>query len=353
MAEFFDISKWDEKRQFQTGGTRSKCVVEHPDTSDLYFFKTSMLKEKKDYKHEFWSEIIASEVGRALGFNMLVYDIAYKNGEIGCLSKLMIDPNTESLYEGVNYLQGFDPTYIPENKESYDSYTFQFICNALTEYSLESRIPFLIKTIIFDSLIGNSDRHQENWGFILYSGFKDKKGIKILNKFMSSPFYRGIVKSFFILFKIKDISSLRKKILLINKAMEDVKGRYSPIYDSGSCLGRELEDEKIDKMLSDNNMLNAYIKKGPSEIRWNGPKINHFDLIRNIMNSKNEYHNVVKSTISNINRVFNDQKIRNIVLEIDKKLPQNLIQNKLPDNRKELIIKMVTLRFEKLKEVLK
>jgi len=265
----------------------------------------------------------------------------------------MIDPNTESLYEGVNYLQGFDPTYIPENKESYDSYTFQFICNALTEYSLESRIPFLIKTIIFDSLIGNSDRHQENWGFILYSGFKDKKGIKILNKFMSSPFYRGIVKSFFILFKIKDISSLRKKILLINKAMEDVKGRYSPIYDSGSCLGRELEDEKIDKMLSDNNMLNAYIKKGPSEIRWNGPKINHFDLIRNIMNSKNEYHNVVKSTISNINRVFNDQKIRNIVLEIDKKLPQNLIQNKLPDNRKELIIKMVTLRFEKLKEVLK
>ena len=75
MAEFFDISNWNEKPWYQTGGTRSKVIVENPANRKDYYFKTSLKKELKDYKHEFWSEIITSEVGTMLGFNMLKYDI--------------------------------------------------------------------------------------------------------------------------------------------------------------------------------------------------------------------------------------------------------------------------------------
>ena len=162
MAEFFDISDWQEKIHYQTGGTRNKSVVENLSTTDLYFFKKSIPK----YQHEFWSEIIASEVGNALGFNVLKYDIANKNGEVGCISKLMINPEFQQLTEGINYLQGYDSTYLPEKKESYEKYTFHFIEEALKEYNLEKTIPDLIRTIIFDSIIGNGDRHQENWGII-------------------------------------------------------------------------------------------------------------------------------------------------------------------------------------------
>ena len=60
-----------------TGGTRDKAVVEDAD-GQLYFFKTSLKKKEKDYTYEFWSEIIASEIGRLLGFDTLVYDVAAK-----------------------------------------------------------------------------------------------------------------------------------------------------------------------------------------------------------------------------------------------------------------------------------
>lgn len=338
MADFYDISNWQEKYHYQTGGTRSKAVVESPQNESLYFFKKSIPK----YKHEFWSEIIASEIGNVLGFNVLRYDIAYKGDEVGCISKLMIDINFQQLTEGVNFLQGYDNTYMPEEKESYDKYTFHFIEKALYEYKLEKTIPDLIKTIIFDCIIGNGDRHQENWGYIINTKVVD---LKFNNKLMNSRSFKQFIKMFLFIRFIRTFITNKVRMYQLEKIIEDYKGVYSPIYDSGSCLGRELEDEKVDLMLRDEMMLAAYIHKGLAEIRWEGPKLKHFELIERI---KSEYPDVVKSIIQNITQLFNEQKIRQIVLDIDKNLPIELKQHKLPDNRKELIIKMITLRIQKL-----
>jgi hypothetical protein len=53
MAEFYDISTWNEKPWFQTGGTRDKVILENPNTQEIYYFKTSLKKETIDYKYEF------------------------------------------------------------------------------------------------------------------------------------------------------------------------------------------------------------------------------------------------------------------------------------------------------------
>ena len=338
MAEFYDISNWQEKIHFQTGGTRSKAIVENPNNNALYFFKKSIPK----YKHEFWSEIIASEVGNALGFNVLRYDIAYKGNEVGCISKLMINAELEQLTEGINFLQGYDYTYIPEEKESYDKYTFHFIVEALTEYKLQKTIDDLIRTIIFDSIIGNGDRHQENWGYIINTKVNN---LKVNNRLMDNQTFKRIIKTILFVRFIRTFIKSKLPLHELDKIIEDYKGVYSPIYDSGSCLGRELEDEKVDLMLGDEMMLTAYINKGLAEIRWEGPKLKHFDLIERI---KSEYAEVVKNTIQNILDLFNEQNIRKIVIDIDKNLPIELKQHKLPNNRKELIIKMITLRIKKL-----
>lgn len=345
MADFFDISDWKEKMHYQTGGTRNKSVVENPLKSDLYFFKKSIPK----YKHEFWSEIIASEIGNALGFNVLKYDVANKNGEVGCISKLMINLEFQQLTEGINYLQGYDSTYLPEKKESYEKYTFHFIEEALKEYNLEKTIPDLIRTIIFDSIIGNGDRHQENWGYIQSVKENDVQVIKKMIKLFDNKLFRNVVKTIVFIRYIRTFLMDKLKLNELDEILNIYKGDYSPIYDSGSCLGREMEDEKVDLMLRDNLMLNAYINKGTSEIRWDGPKLKHFELIDKI---KAEHHHVVKSTISGVIMSFNEQKIRKIVLDIDKNLPENLNEHKLPRNRKELIIKMITLRIERLKGLL-
>ncbi|MDR2704271.1 MAG: hypothetical protein LBC02_00690 [Planctomycetaceae bacterium] len=44
------------------------------------------------------------------------------------------------------------------------------------------------------------------------------------------------------------------------------KIEFAPIYDSGSCLGRELLDEKVEKMLKDDQMLHVYISHDRCEV---------------------------------------------------------------------------------------
>ena len=66
-----------------------------------YYFKCSEKKPAKDaqlekyYKYEFWNEIIAYQLGKSLGLDMLRYDVAIFNGEIGCISPKMIITDEE------------------------------------------------------------------------------------------------------------------------------------------------------------------------------------------------------------------------------------------------------------------
>ncbi len=166
MPKFYDITEWNEKPWFQTGGTRSKVIVENPSTGDDYYFESSLKKEKIDYKYEFWSEIIASKVGTLLGFDMLRYDIAYNRGEIGCLSKSMVTEGKNKLTEGISYLTGYNTNYNPKDKSSKKLYTFDFIRKTLEHFQFNHYIRNIIEIIILDSIIGNGDRHQENWGII-------------------------------------------------------------------------------------------------------------------------------------------------------------------------------------------
>jgi hypothetical protein len=321
MAEFYDISNWQEKPHYQTGGTRNKSIFENPDTGELYYFKTSLKKEVIDYKYEFWSEILASEIGKELGFDTLKYDIAYRKDEIGCLSKSMVNTNENKLSEGINYLRGYDPNYNPDNKESYSQYTFHFIEKALEEYRLKDKMKHLIVTIIFDSLIGNGDRHQENWGFIIPNlQSKDEKTNenieKAKNKLFDSQLFKVILR--LLLINKKRISKKEFDV-----AIDFMKGVFSPIYDSGSCLGRELTDERINKMLKDNQMFEAYINRDRCEIRWKDEKISHFDLLKHIKNEV-AYKEIVENGIKKVTETFNNKKIERIIEKIDEKLPERL-----------------------------
>jgi hypothetical protein len=315
VIKFYDISQWQEKPHFQTGGTRDKVIVENPEDGNLYYFKTSLKRANDEYKHEFWSEIIASDIGRELGFNTLHYDVVINKNKIGCLSKSMVDANRNKLSEIINYLRGYDSNYNPNDKSSYCKYTFRFIEQALRSYNMEGEMRHIVTTIIFDSLIGNGDRHQENWGFIIpnsHGGNGEEHTELVVNA---------------------------------------VKCVFAPIYDSGSCLGRELLDEKIEKMLGDDQMLYAYINRDRCEIRWDSAKkISHFDLIEQIMEQPN-YRQTVEDEIARIERVFNAEKIAKIINGIDQHLPENLTQYGLPGNRKQLIKKIVSLRFDKLTEL--
>ena len=341
MADYYDISSWNEKPWYQTGGTRSKIIIENPANHQEYYFKTSLKKEKIDYKYEFWSEIIASEVGTFLGFDMLKYDIAHKDDEIGCLSQSMVTLGKNKLTEGISYLTGFDTTYNPDDKNSKKQYTFHLICDALEFFQLSRFIDNIIQIIILDSIIGNGDRHQENWGIITdYNEI-----IKSLEEIIQKGKKGFIEKQLFALLAITSKARRDEPEKLVKELGLKMPGRFSQIYDSGSCLGRELDEIKVKQMLTDNSMIEAYIRKGVSEIHWEGEKLNHFELIKKV-NERSP--SIVKKIIQQVQSRFVEQDIRNIVGSIDMNLPSGLDANKLPHDRKELMIKLITLRVQKL-----
>ncbi len=338
VVKFFDITEWGEKKFFQTRGTRDKCVVENPADSSFYYFKTSINVRDKNYKHEFWSEIIASHVGKLLGFNTLTYDIARKGDKIGCISKEM-NPGTSVLTEGRSFLTGYDNTYKPSDKSSYKHYTLEFILNSISAYKLESQIYSFYKVLIFDFIIGNSDRHQENWGFITQTNhtWKHKAYLFLKTKKPIKNFILWILPS-------KVISKMSKSFV------SNLSNQFSPIYDSGCCLARELSDERVNMMLNNELMIESFVNRGQAEIRKeDGSKYKHTELVSTLLDKDKAN---ISEMINEILNKYDEHKIKKIVNEIDKELPPEFGDHSLPEPRKELIIKILISKKNKLKELL-
>ena len=112
---------------------------------------------------------------------------------------------------------------------------------------------------VIDSIIGNTDRHNGNWGFLL------------------------------------------------NKNTGTVT--FSPIYDCGSCLNPMLEDTEIEKFTETelkNLAINCY-----SCLRDNGKKINYMTYIKEMKNQ--ECNNAIKRLFANIDI----DKIENFIVNIE------------------------------------
>lgn len=354
IPTFTDITEWNKKPYSSTGGTRAKKI--YTNEKDIeYFFKGSKKLGDNTFKYpmEFWSEIVSSKTGQWLGFELLDYNIAYDTNDeqkIGCLSKSMVEYTENKLSEGIEYLRGFDSKYNPNTDEN--RYTFDFIKQTLYYFNLTKCESKFIEMLIFDSIIGNSDRHQENWGFI--SKFKEtiqeiEKEIETKKNFISKiipKFKRLITKDTLsqrIIEEKKNISP--KKSTLLNQSLV-VQTEFSPIYDSGCCLGRELEVSRIEKMLKDKQMIQAYINRGRSEVRLKeGAKPRHFDLLNGL---KKDYNSVFNKTIDRVNQLYSLDKLENLINNIDKELPSQLFKHKLTDNRKDLMIKLIDLRIKRL-----
>ena len=344
MSDLFIISEeWNKQPWFNTGGTREKKYLQSPD-GKFYYFKRSQLKPNKDYRFEFWNEIIAYELGSMLGFNMLRYDVAIDGDIMGCICQSMIDADQEELIEGIKYLQAYSPTYDPAKKEHQNWYTFDLIEEALKSSKIGHFIEDIIKIIIFDSLIGNGDRHQENWAVITHQ----KPILETLEKADLQRFkkWQRALISWIKSGLKKGHETYEKSNQRLPKMFYDYEKKFAPIYDSGSSLGRELLEEKVNLFLKNELELKRYIERGVSEIHWNNTKMSHFQLISNLLESR--YKETVKNLITGLVDKFDVVKFSEIVHAIDKEVPKNLVHYKIPSDRKQLIIKMITLRLEKL-----
>ncbi len=352
---FLDASNWNEQFWLNSGGTRAKKILQDED-GQQWFFKCSEKKEAKDnkpakyYRYEFWSEVMAHQLGKEWGLDILRYDPAVFNGEIGCISKSMHRTGEQQLIEVGRFMTAISSDFIPDNKETRDQYTFQLLTKTLDHFSLAGHWGFFFETLLFDAVIGNTDRHQENWAFIGQSSLISRKLGEIEKDVQEVP---AILDNWFVRNTIGFLFDRKKKVL--SKEIEQIRlqlinlERVAPVYDSGSSLARELSDERVRQLLENEPLLQRYVDGGLSELHWNNKKLSHFDLIGEMLNSS--YIEGVRKAAEFLTR-FRPEKSQEIIQTIDDCVPDAWKDYRLPQSRKDLICKLVTLRAEKLKKLI-
>jgi hypothetical protein len=125
--------------------------------------------------------------------------------------------------------------------------------------------------------------------------------------------------------------------------------KFAPIYDSGSSLCRECTSEKIDNMIKNKMEFDAYFNRASSEIHWNKEKIGHFELITKILSTN--HHDKLKQIIQDVTSKYKREAFKNALVNIDVSINEYFSPVKLSEKRKELILNLVSLRVQKLKEL--
>ena len=247
-------------------GSRVKKIVVDKE-GEKAFFKY----QGKDYKvSEACSEKMSFEIAKILGYDCARIELARDNeGTLGVLNYLFVDIGTTEHIDAVSYLNIHD-------NERPEFYTISNIKKVLDELD-KSLFNEFIKIMVFDALIGEQDRHEENWG----------------------------------LQRIGD------------------KYKISPLYDNGCNLLRNFRDEAYaEKYYSGVKDFDAYINKSETIIykEDNQKKYKHFELIRHL---NDKYHEVVQNELKKLKKLT-DEVINDIVNQI----PDELLTKK----HKEYII---------------
>lgn len=335
-AKLFDITKWVEKPHKQTEGTRDKRVLISPDDGAVYYFKTSIKKMKKDYKMEFWSEVIASRIGRWLGFDTAEYNVAVldePNGLlVGCLSQSIYDPQEETMHSGYNILVAYDAAFKQYYKEE-GYHNLKRIYEALEHQGLEHLFYDMLECWLFDLIIGNGDRHSENWAVIFSK---------------SIPTLLGILAQLLELKSTIDQEDLQERRYSLLEQLRSLT-HLGHIYDSGSSLGREIKEHKIPQMLRDKRMFTAYLDraKGDISVRQGASRKSweNFELL------KEDYGTLINERITFLREkaVGNKEELRNIINEIDADVREHIPEcYRLSTERKELIFRLVYERIKRM-----
>ncbi|MCL6663370.1 HipA domain-containing protein [Paenibacillus amylolyticus] len=263
MFSIVNINNWSYL-DIHVSGSKEKRWYRDPMNNKLHLFKipvsltSSKWKIKNESTGEMWSEKITSEIGKKLHLDIHDVEVGVIDLNTEIITHLGVDPikvldgkvygalcssflseGLESLIEGADMIMDFDTTYDRDTlKGEVEIYSYDLLYRVFTAYNCVTE---LFKMVIFDTLIGNTDRHQDNFGVV-----RDE--------------VTGIL-------------------------------RFSPLYDNSSCLGRELPESNMILMLRDNQMFNAYLfgRKSSSLIKWGNvnsfEKLSSFELLKRIVSS--------------------------------------------------------------------
>lgn len=249
---------------------------------------------KPVYSKEYISEKLASIIAERIDIDCAQIEIGTKDEQIGCMSYDKKAKN-EILMEGVYFITALYPNYdvdklVDVSKKEY--YSVEMIERCLIPFSkINSTIMMdFYKMLIFDFIIGNRDRHQNNWGMI---------------------FNFGDIKKF----------------------------KFCYLYDNGSSLCSYIDEESIDRYIGKDKMaFNSLVNtKSRSRIRIDSElkkEPMHSEVMQYLKKThKDDIIDYVKYVIDKLNEQWIDKVIdefdESIVSQKRKILLKRFIKEKI------------------------
>jgi hypothetical protein len=213
------------RRGIEDMGSKPKFWFRYQD--EMWLFKKA-----RPNTGEHWAEKIASEIAALMGLPTHEALIATYEGQLGCAVRSFLKPG-QTLVHGNELMAGAIDGYDKSKHRGQADHHFENIVKTLerrfTEPMVLRKVSILfVGYLMLDALVGNTDRHHENWGVVQVFTIKgNREALQIA-------------------------ISLRTKL--------------APTFDHASSLGRELLDAARLRMLSDPTALRRYIQKGTGGI---------------------------------------------------------------------------------------
>lgn len=137
-------------------GTRTKKIVFDTKNRAIAFFK---YERDGELNSESCSEKMSYEIAKILGYDCAKIELARdEEGNLGILNYLFIDISNEEHMDAASYLN-------VNEKNRAQVYTISNIKKIID--NIDSKLfNGFIRTMVFDALIGEQDRHEENWGIV-------------------------------------------------------------------------------------------------------------------------------------------------------------------------------------------
>ena len=303
--DIINTEEWPRLEGLSTKGKRNKRWLIKGETPPRPY----LFKEPKEWaRPELWSEILVYHLGLILGVQVPETFLAINQNKIGVLVKyfLHINPTPirgdgpdryaieETLMHGGDLLANEDPV---DYKGKHNIFIIKkvFEKNGILKFWKE-----FIQMIVFDCLVGNTDRHQDNWGICV----QRKTGEK----------------------------------------------RLAPAYDNSTCFAPEKSDNQIiSESLLNLDVLEVFLNKSPYPIYWsdNGgdcKRLTHTEFIKKLVSTEADTIDIIRKLI-----VIPEGRINAIIESmIDSDVPH---EYKLSNERADLIRKSLVKRAELLNKI--
>ena len=278
-----DTTDWPEAAD-ETRGSRAKKWLLGPDGA-LWLRKRP--HERQHYRCEITIEAFAARLSRSLGFDTPVTHVCVDTVGKGVVVRTCLAEG-ETFSEGSELLSRVFPNYY--DREDRPAHTVAIVHRCLVELESEGAaglVEAMLRMLAFDAWIGNGDRHQANWGIV----YRDSKPT-----------------------------------------------RLAPPFDTSACLGRELADAQVNRLLTGQG-LDGYIERCPSGFGNGTTLIKQLELLSDLRRVP-EWPVAIASSVNCFERALEPAK--------------RYVRNEIPDDwlspeRRELAALLIDRRLDWLR----